>query len=498
MSILKTNRRTFLRGAGGAMLSLPLLSSLTPRIARSQDDVPVRLVVFVSKNGVYAKNWHNTSLSPDQRLEEHAHTMPLSDFGEMAINPTLGNEHRHLYPKLNLIRGLDIVTSALHQTPGPLSASCSNSASSVHGSGERIRSHPTTSHSMDTLLDERIYESEPTMRAIRVSPFLSLGGSGGRWAMVSHRNGDGIASETSLSSLYDQLFGNLSHDLPDRSAQQAGQLGALDSALPEIQRLSRSPHISAADRRTLDSYFGRMSELRSNMANRRAIACMAPPSPTSERDSYDTPLGFYQQTNDMITAAFACDLTRIAILNVQHGNENVRTDNLHGNSHHEFRSPSPGHDATDLNYYRTQASFYFDLVNKMDAIVEPNGETMLDNSVVLWVNTLGVGDYHRNNNIPVLMAGSAGGRIRTGQFLDYERRPSQLEANNNRWRNIGRPYHNLLTDIMRCHGLTPRDWELSGAGRGFGDYSRAEGNGDGLWDRYMSDRNHSLPGLLMG
>ena len=130
----------------------------------------------------------------------------------------------------------------------------------------------------------------------------------------------------------------------------------------------------------------------------------------------------------MIVSAFACDLTRIAVVNVMHGTDNVRQDYLHPNSHHEFRSPGPDHDATDLGYYQTQAQFFFDLVEKMDAVVESNGKTMLDNSIVLWTNTLGAGDYHHNNNIPVVTAGGADGKIQTGQFLDFQRRPGPTRA----------------------------------------------------------------------
>src|SRR5689334_18520572 len=46
------DRRRFLLGAGGAMLAIPLLESLTPRTARGGGPVPPkRLVIFNHENG---------------------------------------------------------------------------------------------------------------------------------------------------------------------------------------------------------------------------------------------------------------------------------------------------------------------------------------------------------------------------------------------------------------------------------------------------------------
>lgn len=493
-------RRSFIRGAAGATLALPFLSSLAPRRAEGQGETPLRLVVFVSKNGVYGRNWHETSRDPMTNIGEHAHSMPLADFAGNPINRTLGTTYEHLYSKMNLIRGLDIVCEFQgHNTPAPLSASCTN-RESIQGTCNPIYSFPHTTHSMDTLLDERIYDAAPTMRAMRIAPFLDVSSSAMRWLQLSHRDGDGISSETSIASIYQQLFG----DLPDGGSltaaaeRQRNQLSAVDSALPEIQRIISGGRISRADQLQLEMYLDRMTELRGDIAERQVAICEEPGFEVREVDGYDTPLQFHQNINEMITSAFTCDMTRIAVVSVNHGTTNPRQAYLHPNSHHEFREPAPEFDAIDLGYYQTQASFFMDLVERLDGVEDGDGNTILDNTICLWVNTLGTGDYHRSNNVPILMAGSGGGQIQTGQFLDYEQRPTIYENGLDRWRNLGRPYHFLLQDIMRCFNLGPSDWEMLGEGNGFGDFMRAERNRDGAWDRYLSDRRQSLPGFLRG
>ena len=60
---------------------------------------------------------------------------------------------------------------------------------------------------------------------------------------------------------------------------------------------------------------------------------------------------------------------------------------------------------------------YDDLLTKMDAIVEPNGKTLLDNSIVLWISEFGTGQTHSPNNLPIVLAGG-GGRIAMNRHLD--------------------------------------------------------------------------------
>ena len=48
---------------------------------------------------------------------------------------------------------------------------------------------------------------------------------------------------------------------------------------------------------------------------------------------------------------------------------------------------------------------------------EANGKTYLDNSLVYWGNEMGFN--HIAYSVPCLLAGSAGGFIKPGRYLDY-------------------------------------------------------------------------------
>ena len=64
---------------------------------------------------------------------------------------------------------------------------------------------------------------------------------------------------------------------------------------------------------------------------------------------------------------------------------------------------------------RWYAGRYAKLVHLIDSINEGEGTTMLDNSMVMWLPELADGNAHNNNNLPIVIAGSAGGYLKQGQ-----------------------------------------------------------------------------------
>lgn len=58
------------------------------------------------------------------------------------------------------------------------------------------------------------------------------------------------------------------------------------------------------------------------------------------------------------------------------------------------------------------------LLDKLAALPGPSGGTLLHDSVCLWTNDLATGPGHSYSDIPQVMAGQAGGFLRTGQYID--------------------------------------------------------------------------------
>jgi hypothetical protein len=65
------------------------------------------------------------------------------------------------------------------------------------------------------------------------------------------------------------------------------------------------------------------------------------------------------------------------------------------------------------------AGRYSKLVHLINGIQE-NGVSMLDSSMVMWLPELADGNAHNNNNLPIVIAGSAGGYLKTGQSINVD------------------------------------------------------------------------------
>ena len=67
------------------------------------------------------------------------------------------------------------------------------------------------------------------------------------------------------------------------------------------------------------------------------------------------------------------------------------------------------------------------LLDRMKGIQEPNGGTLLDNSMIVYGASLGDGNEHDASDLPTLVAGRGGGTITTGRFLEFAE-PTDLSS----------------------------------------------------------------------
>ena len=126
------------------------------------------------------------------------------------------------------------------------------------------------------------------------------------------------------------------------------------------------------------------------------------------------------QMMDIATHILACDVTRVLTLQLSYAFSNVTHTWLgHSSAHHTM-----SHDGMDRrtelqaidNWYAKQVAY---LLGKLDAVNEGTG-TLLDNTLVVWGRELG-STAHRMERVPFILAGKAGGALRTGRFLSYDK-----------------------------------------------------------------------------
>jgi hypothetical protein len=85
-------------------------------------------------------------------------------------------------------------------------------------------------------------------------------------------------------------------------------------------------------------------------------------------------------------------------------------------------------------FHTTQLAY---LLERLKAVQEADG-WLLDNCMILYGSGIADGNAHAHHNLPILLAGNAGGRIATGRHLAYP---------------DGTPLNNLYLKMLELSGV---------------------------------------------
>jgi hypothetical protein len=134
---------------------------------------------------------------------------------------------------------------------------------------------------------------------------------------------------------------------------------------------------------------------------------------------------------DLLIASLACDQTRVASLQWSHSVSDIPMPWLNISTGHHTLSHTADTDTVSqtslvqINTWYAQQFAY--LLQGLDAVIESDGTTLLDNCMVVWINELSKGNIHSHQPLPVIIAGSGGGALRSGRFVTYS--PQQPHNN---------------------------------------------------------------------
>ena len=124
----------------------------------------------------------------------------------------------------------------------------------------------------------------------------------------------------------------------------------------------------------------------------------------------------------LMVVAFQSNLTHVATLMLaperwgspQHYHELNFTKSHHGLTHGQSNESVKNFLVQVDHFY---VSLFAEVLEQMDAINEGEG-TLLDHSIVTLGSGLGDGEHHTMDELPILMAGSAHGRLKTGSVIE--------------------------------------------------------------------------------
>jgi hypothetical protein len=475
-------RRQFLRGAGGFSLALPFLPSLLDsRAARAAAAAPKkRFVQMCTQHGAI---W-GASMYPDAatltdsmtyagRTVKRGKLVPQTAGGTSRLSAVLSGPSTLLTPglaaKMNVLRGLDVPWYLGHHTGGHLGNFARNDGNG--GDGQYMQGFPTPTIDQLMAWSPKFYADLATIRqrALVIGPRISY-----NWSNPSNPSARGavqeVAGSTDAQALFKQIFVGTAAADPN-----AVTTAVVDRVNADYLRLRNgNTRLSGDDRHRLDDHMQRLSELERKVNVTATCPAIAPvttdTSSLINMASYGiTPTmqaQVYQAMNDVIVAAFLCDTSRIAVMNIREDFSTYVGD-WHQDVAHRADEPDGVHQAIIMAAHQlTFEKVFLDLCGKLD-IDDGTGGTYLDSALVVW--TQESGEYtHAGQGMPVVTAGGAGGFLATGSYCDY-RDPTLVvdggESGNTTVKIFGGLlWQQWLGTALQAMGLARADYEQNGLG----------------------------------
>jgi hypothetical protein len=234
-----------------------------------------------------------------------------------------------------------------------------------------------------------------------------------------------------------ELYPALAFDRLFKDEASPADKSVLDAVLTDAQDLRRD--ISASDQRKLDEYLDSVREVEKRIENAGKRGELQGWRPTLDKPNIKRPAdGIPQDIGehmrimcDLLVLGFQTDTTRITTLKLNNDHSALRFPNLpsiqqpgHGIDYmiHHLLSHSDGEDFLKLNQFFMEQLAY--LARKLDAIQE-GPRTLLDNTMLMHCSSMMAGAKHDNDQLPIIVLGGGGGRLKGGRALDYKDKPDR-------------------------------------------------------------------------
>ena len=445
-------RRTFLRGAGGVAVALPLLESLHWRrfmsTARAAGDPQKRLLVFFTCNGANLETFYPTSGYGPLT----AASLPDS----CALSPLQAHAHRLLIPR------------GIYMAPRGFGFDDYAKAGDDHakGMGHKLTGQP--------LLDGTLYAAGPSADQVAAQK-INPGGKQALTTMVGYRannqlgyvsfsgSNSPVTGENNPWLIYQDLMGigDLSEEAKMKIATR--RQSVLDLVEEDFSQLGS---LGKEDALKVEMHLDSIRDLELDMVGAGLIECALDPARAAEiealnPDTIATDGEFKrigQMQMDILAMAIACGATNVGSIQWGSGAGGPiftwdgmnHAYNHHKLSHGNTKDDNSGDEVAGYLELLTQidrwyAEQYRYLLDKLAAYTEGDS-TVLDNSAVVWCNELADGKGHTFYDLPWVIAGSAAGYLRQGEYVKmWESDPNDFNTS---------PHNRLLITLLNAVGVT--------------------------------------------
>ncbi len=418
------SRRLFLKGAGGILLSIPLLPSLLERFVGEAmsyelgNDVQAFIFartyygILNSYTYLYDQTgWTIAQNEPIVRikslksiqnnyvndfLETKLHDLGLTEFATIPHGNTGFNVADHVQTS---------VLCACKQTEGE-------------------DGHPIVKQSsIDVLLEKspKVHKNDPKLKALRVRPGGKTGSHSRSFSFELQSDGTFIKNtfEDNPMNIYNLFFASQQIETSNFNSLKKA---AIDNVLEDYKRMRNLA--SSEDRQKLEQYADTINSVSQtiDIDNGSSPLCSNPETP-SEIDPSEISKS-YKDMNTLITQAIACGLTKVVCIDLPHYQESGSSASSYHGTSHGGRDGKDTATASHLRGLKFSRDQIFDLAVKMKNTLGTNGKNLLDNSVILHTSDMSWAHGTDGGNA-IMILGKGNGKLNSGNIFDYRVLDSQ-------------------------------------------------------------------------
>lgn len=261
---------------------------------------------------------------------------------------------------------------------------------------------------------------------------LSAAATGSLKDTYSYRSGDSMNPPLiSPMELYKAIFGPDFTDPNSPEFKPSTAIMTRHSVLSAVgeQRTALMRTVGANDRAKLDQYFTSLRDLERGLEAQMQKPPPAPsckrPAPPEQKEylgiNADVVAERHRLMSDLMAMALACNQTRVFNMTYSNSGTGLTREGLdkshHSITHEESVKAELGYQPTSHWFIcEAMASFAY-FVKALASMPEGDG-SVLDNSVVYAHSDHELARTHSISGIPMMSAGRAGGRLKTGIHVD--------------------------------------------------------------------------------
>jgi hypothetical protein len=452
---LTISRRTVLRGVGTAV-ALPWLEAMAPRTARAaapaatapSTTAPLRAAFLFVPNGKIMDQF-----TPDH--EGELHKLPA----------TLAPLEKHKQ-QLLVLSGLTLNAGrSLGDGAGDHARNVASFLTGAHPhktagkdiyNGVSVDQIAAAKIGRHTRIPSLELGCEPTKQRGRCdSGYSCVYTSNISWRSPTQY----VTKEINPQAVFDRLFGtgDRKEDAAARAKRLADNQSVLDFALEDAAALHKK--LGRVDRRKLDEYLHAVRQVEQGIARAEKLGkteAHVPdfPRPAGVPEEMDQHV---RQMMDIMVLAMQTDSTRVLSFMYTNAGSNRSYPQIgvrgghHEMSHHKLDQEKIKQIAKINRHHVGHLAYFIDRLSK----VEEGGASLLDHSMIFYGSGISDGNRHKHHDLPILLAGGAGGALKSGRHLVYPTETPLTNLYRSMLDKMGAP----VKQIGDSTGMLPNLWK---------------------------------------